>query len=62
MTMREAEQLLPIGSIVKSTNDGFQGIVIGYTQQQSAHPYVTVHNRETGVAKRRVVHSLKLIG
>ena len=61
MTMREAETLMPIGSVVKSTNDGFQGIVIGYTQQQSAHPYVTVHNRETGVAKRRVVHSLRKI-
>jgi hypothetical protein len=61
MSMRDAEALFPIGSHVKSTKDGFEGIVIGYTQQQSAHPYVTVHNRETGVAKRRVVHSIKLV-
>jgi len=61
MSMRDAENLLPIGSHVKSTKDGFEGIVIGYTQQQSAHPYITVHNRETGVAKRRVVHSIKLV-
>ena len=61
MSMRDAESLFPIGSNVKSTNDGFEGIVIGYTQQQSAHPYITVHNRETGVAKRRVVHSLELV-
>ena len=61
LSMRDAEALFPIGSHVKSTNDGFEGIVIGYTQQQSAHPYITVHNRETGVAKRRVVHSIKLV-
>jgi hypothetical protein len=62
MSMRDAETLFPIGSRVKSTKDGFEGIVIGYTQQQSAHPYITVYNRETGVAKRRVVHSIKLVG
>lgn len=61
ITMAEAEALFPIGSRAKSTSDGFTGIVIGYTQQQSAHPYVTIHNSVTGVSKRRVFHSLKKI-
>ncbi len=58
---REVEVLFPLGSKVKSTSDGFTGIVIGYTQQHSSQPYVTILNGETEVSKRRVWHSLKLI-
>ena len=61
LTMREAEELFPLGAMAISTRDGFSGIVIGYTQQQSAQPYVTVYDSATDLSKRRVVHSLKLV-
>lgn len=61
MTLLEAERLFPLGSKAQSTKDGFTGIVIGYTQQHSAQPYVTIYDGITGVSKRRVVHSLKIV-
>jgi hypothetical protein len=61
MTMREAERLFPLGSKAQSTSDGFTGIVIGYTQQHSAQPYITIYDGTADISKRRVVHSLKLV-
>ncbi len=61
MTLRETESLFPLGSKATSTKDGFTGIVIGYTQQHSAQPYVTVYDGTTGISKRRVTHSLKKV-
>jgi hypothetical protein len=60
-TIREAEELFPLGSKAKSTKDGFSGIVIGYTQQHSAQPYVTIYDAATDISKRRVLHSLKRV-
>jgi hypothetical protein len=60
-TIRDAERLFPLGSKAKSTRDGFTGIVIGYTQQHSSQPYVTIYDGVTDVSKRRVVHSLKIV-
>jgi hypothetical protein len=61
MTTRQAEELFPLGSKAKSTRDGFSGIVIGYTQQHSSQPYVTLYDSEADISKRRVVHSLKRV-
>jgi hypothetical protein len=59
MSLEEAKTLFPIGSPVVSNSDGFSGVVIGYTKQQSAQPYITVYNRETDVSKRRSAQSLQ---
>jgi hypothetical protein len=61
MTARQAEELFPLGSKAESTRDGFSGIVIGYTQQHSSQPYVTIYDSEKDISKRRVVHSLKRV-
>lgn len=51
----------PLSSVVRSNNDGFTGVVVGYSNQGTPNPYVTVCDSKTGMTKRRSALTLTFL-
>jgi hypothetical protein len=51
----------PVGTRVKSIKDELAGLVVGYSNQKTSYPYVTVLDERTGFARPRAASTLKII-
>ena len=57
-TVATVTRQFPLGSHVRSSNDGFAGIVVGYTDLDKKTAYVRILDEETGATKLRSANTL----
>lgn len=50
----------PVGETVRSSKDGFAGIVVGYVDSDKTTAYVRILDEETGVSKLRSANTIQL--
>lgn len=56
-----ASREFPLSTLVRSVKDGFTGLVVGYTNQGTPNPYITIANPDSGVERRRAASTLEKI-
>lgn len=54
-------QKFPVGSRVRAAKDALEGVVIGYSNQQTLRPYLKIRQDVTGVVAIRTASTTKLI-
>jgi hypothetical protein len=57
----EVAKKFPVGSRVKAAKDGLVGVVIGYSNQQTAKPYLKIRQEKTGVVFIRTASTSVLL-